>query len=240
MSNYEKRIIILTSYLEESDETIRELQDKYDKEKNECKTLTKQIKDYTLKINVLNDTIDEIQKNSYDQKLDYTKEKSQLEILKKQIKDHTLKNNELNDTINKTEENLYNQKLKYDKKIGEYELENTTLRKSLKSEQDKAFKNHIYMTNIEKELKLSNDKVDSMSNQLVNYESIRIIDIEPINTMSLYDEINNTLKYKKYIEDLQLHINYLNNYYTKRLWFYRGISFIYLGIIIYCVTEILY
>ena len=32
MSNYEKRIIILTSYLEESDETIRELQDKYDKE----------------------------------------------------------------------------------------------------------------------------------------------------------------------------------------------------------------
>ena len=198
----------------------------------------------------------------YNQKIEYESEKTQSNILTNQIKEDALKNNILQNTINDIEDKLFDQKLKYVElleKFEEVKIQNKNLQKSLNIEEDKVLKNYTFITALEKELKIANDK--SLS------ETVHVIDIEPINkleenepknTLSLYDEINilenepkNTsssyheinelnqiLKYKKYIEDLQSHIKYLNRFYKRYTWFYRGISVIYISTIIYCITEI--
>lgn len=235
MSTYEKRIKTLMEYLKESDEKIHELQVAYEKEKNKSATIQKQINEYVYKIDMLNNNIDELEENLYNQQKQFDKEKTNSKILTNQVKDYILKIKLLNDKLDVNEENLYDIKLNHEellKKYNEIQTINKDLQRNLKYKDDKEYENQLYILHLEKELVQLNNKVENIHKESESIE--HTIEIEPKNTLSLFDEIeltknkNTILGYKK--------LKKINKY----IWIYRGLTFTSSVILIYCITELFF
>ncbi len=254
MSNYEKKIKMMMDYLKESDEKIYELQVECEKEKDKCVVLNKQLKEYDLQINKLKDTLINKEEILCNLQLEYDKEKCSSRNLNKQVKEYTSEIKIVNNKLNLNEENFYNLTIRYEellKKYDENKIQNKELQRILKIKEDKEIENKLYISNIEKEIVNLNDKMNISKdiNTEINNSTDHIIIIEPVNTLSLHDELellkikndSNKIKDEK-IKDL---INF--DSYNEKLkkiniyiWIYRGITFTSASILIYCLVELFY
>jgi hypothetical protein len=244
MSTYEKRIKTLMEYLKDSDDKIHDLQVKYEKEKNHSKIVDKQLKEHISKINILNDNINELEENLYNQNIELDKEKCNCKILTKQLKDYTLEIKILKDRINDDENILLEEKIKYNellKKYEEHRILNIELQNNLKMNEDNESKMQLHILYLEKELEKLNNQLIIINNEnQIKIKPIEhIINVEPINTLSLYDEIELSKNDSKK-DDIILEYNEKMKKINIYMWFYRCISFISFIILIYCIYELFY
>lgn len=99
--NYEKRIENLTSYLLESDFIIADLQDKYEKEKNDNIIYSKKLNEYFKKIETLNEVITGIEKVVVIQN-------DQMDILRTKSEEFYIKNKTLQKSLDEEEDRYFN------------------------------------------------------------------------------------------------------------------------------------
>ena len=213
MQDTDKRINKLTTYLEDAEQIICNLEVKYENVKKEKDDVLKKNKEIINKIDLLEDTIIHNEKVILNNKEQLLKYENDLRNFKIQVK--------------KLEKDL---DIEIDrhflKQIKVEELERTL----------NNFKNKLETTKTEINI------FDQLETVIIssNLQSVEVQCDPLVTEVLLCDNLHvyDTLKYKNYIDQMYTYTNNLKRFYNKLMWFHRVINIISLFGVIYCTVNL--
>ena len=209
-NDYNKKIEKLTLYLDESEELIIDLQNRYNIEKNKNENSSKIILEYLSRINVLTQTVDDNENNIYKKTLELIDLKKLMEELK-----------------------TYNTTLQKKLKVDNEEIFNLKNVINLQNETNEELNKRVNNLLIN----MHNKEIEEVQLETIYIKDIREEEgVSLFDELEDVREVDENLRLR--IDKLNKYIVRLNNFYEKYMWFHRGINIFCLFGIIYLTVEL--